>query len=304
MAFWKKKNKEPEKETVLQQDLSKKDETKGLVFTMVLLFEEAVPIPEKEKMTEIFSRHMGGADCFSYDGEKMAAFTLQSYTGEVKEGRMPVSLLTTGCIPLKEDMFDMFTRSQFWHCKNRDEILDKCKYQLLATDFLAATLEYKQRAEMEMKYLYALMEAYPQCRAVYFTNSGTMFSREDILAYDGDEEYKFIHFGVNIRFFRIQGTEDFIVDTTGMAPLFLPDLQYHFHDMNPDWVVNHAWNLLCYIFSNGDVIKGGDTIDGITDGHMDMKIQWKCNYEDALIQPARYVLDINMAEYASGKRNN
>ena len=271
---------------------------------MVLLFEEAVPIPEKEKMTEIFSRHMGGADCFSYDGEKMAAFTLQSYTGEVKEGRMPVSLLTTGCIPLKEDMFDRFTRSQFWHCKNRDEILESCKYQLLATDFLAATLEYKQRAEMEIKYLYALMEAYPQCRAVYFTNSGTMFSREDILAYDGDEEYKFIHFGVNIRFFRIQGTEDFIVDTTGMAPLFLPDLQYHFHGMNPDWVINHAWNLLCYIFSNGDVIKGGDTIDGITDGHMEMSIQWKCNYDEALIQPARHVLDINMAEYASGKRNN
>ena len=56
MAFWKKKKEEQEKETVLQQDLSKKDETKGLVFTMVLLFEEAVPIPEKEKMTEIFSR--------------------------------------------------------------------------------------------------------------------------------------------------------------------------------------------------------------------------------------------------------
>ena len=304
MAFWKKKKEEQEKETVLQQDLSKKDETKGLVFTMVLLFEEAVPIPEKEIMTEIFSRHLGGAECFSYDREKMAAFTLQSYTGEVKEGRMPVSLLTTGCIPLKEDMFDRFTRSQFWHCKNRDEILDSCKYQLIATDFLAATLEYKQRAEMEMKYLYALMEAYPECKAVYFTNSGTMFSREDILAYDGDEEYKFIHFGVNIRFFRIQGTEDFIVDTTGMAPLFLPDLQYHFHSMKPDWVINHAWNLLCYIFSNGDVIKGGDTIDGITDGRMDMNIQWKCNYEEALIQPARHVLDINMAEYASGKRNN
>lgn len=157
---------------------------------------------------------------------------------------------------------------------------------------------------MEMKYLDALMEAYPECRAVYFTNCGTMFSRESILAYDGDDEYKFIHFGGNIRFFRIQGTEDFIVDTTGMAPLFLPDLQYHFHGITPDWVVNHAWNLLCYIFSNGEAIKGGDTIDGITDGHMDMNIQWKCNYEETLIQPARHVLDINMAEYASGKRNN
>lgn len=32
------------------------------------------------------------------------------------------------------------------------------------------------------------------------------------------------------------------------------------------------------------------------------EIQWKCQYEDALIQPPRDVLDINMGELASGGR--
>ena len=70
MAFWKKKKEEQEKETVLQQDLSKKDENNGLIFTMALLFEDRVSIQDKEKLTEIFDRHMGGVECFSYDGEK------------------------------------------------------------------------------------------------------------------------------------------------------------------------------------------------------------------------------------------
>ena len=35
---------------------------------------------------------------------------------------------------------------------------------------------------------------------------------------------------------------------------------------------------------------------------MSREFQWKCQYEDALIQPPRGVLDINMGDYASGKR--
>lgn len=40
----------------------------------------------------------------------------------------------------------------------------------------------------------------------------------------------------------------------------------------------------------------------IADGQMSRELQWKCRYEDALIQPPRGVVDIHMGEYASGKR--
>ena len=33
---------------------------------------------------------------------------------------------------------------------------------------------------------------------------------------------------------------------------------------------------------------------------MSREIQWKCQYEDALIQPPRGVLDIHMGNYAAG----
>lgn len=35
---------------------------------------------------------------------------------------------------------------------------------------------------------------------------------------------------------------------------------------------------------------------------MSREIQWKCQYEDAMIQPPRAVLDINMGQFAAGQR--
>lgn len=72
--------------------------------------------------------------------------------------------------------------------------------------------------------------------------------------------------------------------------------------MDPNWVVNHAYNVLSYIYDNENPIDSQATIDGITDGNMDRTVQWKCQYENALIQPTRGVLDICMNEYAAGER--
>lgn len=91
-----------------------------------------------------------------------------------------------------------------------------------------------------------------------------------------------------------------IVDTLGMHLLSLPDLQYHFHGVDPNAVVNHAYNVLSYLFANGNPIQDHDTIDGI----MGEQEQWRCHYEEALIQPVREVIDIDMNAFASGNRED
>ena len=58
-----------------------------------------------------------------------------------------------------------------------------------------------------------------------------------------------MYYAVNVRYFSIQGTNDMMVDSVGMSTLFLPDLQYHFHGVDPNHVVFHAYNVLI-IFSN------------------------------------------------------
>ena len=41
-----------------------------------------------------------------------------------------------------------------------------------------------------------------------------------------------------------------IVDTLGMGTLFMPDLQYHFHSLDPNWLVHHACSTALYIIEN------------------------------------------------------
>ena len=64
----------------------------------------------------------------------------------------------------------------------------------------------------------------------------------------------------------------------------------------------HQQELAQHILKHDNPIEDGETIDGVADGQMSREIQWKCQYEDALIQPPREVLDIHMGNYASGGR--
>ena len=215
---------------------------------------------------------------------------------------MSPQLLITNCFEINKPVMDAFDESQLWDCPGGKEILNSCKYQVVATDMMAAGLSAKERADMLVHYIEALAEVFPECRAVVFENSKKMFTREDIVNCSIPEDSKFIHYAVNVRFFNIEGTNDKIVDTIGMSTLFLPDLQYHFHDVNPNEVVNHAYNVLSYIFDEDNPIENGDTIDGLLNGQMSQEVQWTVQYEDSLIQPVRTVIDINMGKYASGNR--
>ena len=288
-------------DNVVQQDLSQKEQPSN-VFMMKLLMKEACEMPEKEYMTEIMKKHLEDVDCFCHD-DKVAGFAPLKYRVEFKDGSMPPQLMVMECIEADNQHIDEIARSQMWECPKSEEILSECKYQVVATDMLAGAMEYKDRADMLMDYMEALVEMFPTCVAVYFMNSGKMFTRDSILNHEIPRKDRFIYFAVNVRFFNIQGTNDKMVDSLGMSALYLPDLQYHFHDMEPDWVVNHAYNMLSYIYDANCPIESGDVIDGIEDGQISRNIQWKCQYENSLIQPAREVIDINMGEFASGKRD-
>lgn len=286
---------------VFMQDLSK-EEHPGAVFMIQLLMKEPAELPEKAQMEAVMARHLSDVECF-WHNEKGAGFSANKYLAEFKDASVPPQLMIMPCSSFDAESIDLFQKSQMWNCMGeRDRILEECRYQIMATDMLAATLPVQDRAELDMDFMEALVELYPQCEAVYLHTSGKLFPAREIRNHQIPREDRFIHFAVNARFFNIQGTEDMMVDTVGMSTLFLPDLQYHFHGMDPNWVVNHAYTVAAYIFKNNDALKNGDTIDGIVDGRFDPNVQWKCRCEDALIQPSRPVFDVCMGQYASGGR--
>lgn len=155
---------------------------------------------------------------------------------------------------------------------------------------------------MLMDWLEAALSLFPDCAAVYTEASGKLFAADQVRNHRIPREDRFLYFCMNVRFFNIQGTNDHVVDTLGLYAIDLPDVQYHFHTLDPNHVVNHAYNVASYIYANNAPIKSGETIDGIWQGALSQRIQWKCQYEDALIQPVRCVMDICPNEYAAGKR--
>ena len=249
---------------VFQQNLDdKKGPQPGGPYLIQMLFKEPVEMPDKEKMTAIMEKHIGSTECFCYD-KKMAGFAAQDHIAEFKDGKCPVQLMVMKCDKFKGKGFDAFLMSQMWDCQeDRDRIFRECRYQVVATDMLTAALPALERANLDADFLEALAELYPTCEAFYFQNCGKLFLADDVRSNQIEGPDRFIRFGVNVRFFNIEGTEDMLIDTVGMSTLFLPDLQYHFHGMDPNWVVNHAYNVASYILEHDNPIQDGETIDGV-----------------------------------------
>lgn len=304
-----KENRETEEkqhyEQQFQQDLSQKADSQirpGGVFMVQLLMKEKCEMPASERFTEILSKHLGKVEEYG-DRKVCVNFVAHDYISEMKDASLPVTLMISDCEEFVQGSIDAFRCSQMWDCMNdRNQILSECKYQVFANDMLGGGLPARKRANMLMDYLEALVELYPQCEAVYNVNSGKLIKADDIRKKEITGIDRFIRYAVNVRFFNVEGTEDSVVDTLGLSLLYIEDLQYHFHDMDPNWIVNHAYNLASYLLNNDNPMKDGDTIDGIRNGMIVQDIQWKCQYEDALIQPARVVMDVCMGDYAAGDR--
>lgn len=288
---------------VFQQNLEdRKGPRPGGPFLIQMMFKEPVAMPEKAEMNAVMERHIGPVECFCHS-EKMAGFATLEHIAEFKDGKTPAQLMVMGCSRFEGDGFDAFLLSQMWDCQeDRERIFQECQYQIVAVDLLAAPLPALERANLDADFLDALAELYPTCEAFYFQNCGKLLLAKDVRSHHIEGPDRFIRFGVNARFFTIQGTKDMLVDTLGMSTLFLPDLQYHFHGLDPNWVVNHAYNVASYLLEHDNPIQNGETIDGIKDGMVSRMVQWKCQYESALIQPPREILDINMGEFAAGER--
>ena len=191
---------------LFQQNLDdKKGPQPGGPYLIQILFKEPVDMPDKETMTAVIEKHIGSTECFCYD-KQMAGFAAQEHIAEFKDGKCPVQLMVMKCDRFKGKGFDAFLMSQMWDCQeDRDRIFRECKYQVVATDMLAAALPALERANLDADFLEALAELYPTCEAFYFQNCGKLFLAEDVRFHQIEGPDRFIRFGVNVRFFNIEG---------------------------------------------------------------------------------------------------
>lgn len=285
-----------ENNNVLSQDLSSEAKYSG-VYMMNLLFREKCASPSIDIVVEKLKERFGDVDIVG-DNTNLSSFALSDHTIAYEGGKKaPSMVIITECESIEKPLGDAVARTQFWDCPNGVELLDSCSWQVMIGDFMARGLPALERAEILADWLEIALELFPSCVAVYFQASAKLLTAEQLKDNPYSGALRFFYGGVNARFFNIQGTNDMLVDTLGMYAFALPDMQYHFHTLNPNEVVNHAYNTAIYQFENDAPIKQDDTIQGL-----DSESKWKCQYESALIQPKRDVLDINTGEYAAGNR--
>lgn len=287
------------KDKVLKQDLSQKAEDERTLFLIWFLFEGEPEVPETAVLTAALERTFGGVDVVS--DTELRSFAVKKYLCHFEEGDIPAQVLLSDPQTYNEQLISDFERTQLWDVKDSDGLLQGVTHQLFISDMMAR-LPYRERSEMLMDWMETALVLFPDCKAVWIPSAGKLFTAEQVRSHAIPRADRFLYFGVNARFFNIQGGDDMLVDTLGMYAMGLPDIQYHFHGLEPDSVVNHAYNAAAYLFHNDVPIKNGETIGGIADGQMSRSVQWRCQYEHSLIQPVRDVMDICPGEYAAGNR--
>lgn len=268
------------------------------VYYVKLLFLEKVEVNHKElyqRLKEAFE----SVDIVTMG--KLSSFALSEHLVTYKDGeQVPSQLLVTEVIPFEQSTIPEMAIQQCWNSDNPLALLAQCHYELMVSDFMAGGLDTVERCQILAKYIDILLEMLPECIALYWPHSQKFMPASSYL--QSQWNYPELHFldgGLNVRFFRIQDSEDMLVDTTGLFSLGLPDLQMHFHTLDYHFVIQYIFNFASYLFQYGDIVKDGDTMDG-----RDENERWICQHEDSLITPSRVVLDVSANEFAAVNRNN
>ena len=294
-----------EQDQVFQQEREVEAPDFHKLIWLNLLFQEKPERPAPALFAQKLGEKLGCAiDTVTEKEDGIYSFAAKGLLVEYEgEKRVPAQVLIAPPSSFESEKIDAFQRSQLWDVQNGGELLDSCKYSVMLSDFMASGLPYLERARLLTAWLETALELFPGCTAVWVPSAGKLLDREQAVNNPLTGDSRFMWYGVNVRFFNIQGSEDKVMDTLGLYALGLPDVLLHFRELNPDHVSNYLYNVGQYLYDNDVPIKPGETVDGVNaQGKIDQSIQWECHYEQALIQPPRVVMDIYPGSFAAGRR--
>ena len=272
---------------------------------MCLLFEEKDEMPSGEiicnKLKE--KNYKVNAEWEAND-QSSRLFFLPEYTVDFDDAKgVNYQLMMLDYHEIKKEHGDELARTQFWQTPNGVELLDSCRWQVMIGDFMSSTHPPKVRAQILSDWLAIALDLFPNCKAVWFESSQNIMTAEALRNNPYEGINRIFHGAVNVRFFRVGDTEDMVVDSLGLYVFGLPDVQFHFHGLNPNNVVSMTYDIAMYQFENDLPIKDDETVAGFdVDGNIHENTRWKCQYEMALIEPKREVLDVNTGDFAAGNR--
>lgn len=183
--------------------------------------------------------------------------------------------------------------SQTWDWPEAQQQVAQTTAAVVVSDFLAGGLERNDRLRLIHAMVNAVMDqAMPL--AIHWVPSSRIV--------EPSFYHQSLHHGggvgdavANVRLYRISdGVEgETVMDTLGLAPFGLPDLQIHFTGLDPSELAPLLLHYAEYLFEKGDVLDEDAMIRGV-----DEKDEWVVVRERALAPPLRHVINIHADEHA------
>lgn len=275
------------------------------VYWFIPVFENPVNMPTLEALTNSLTQKFGSIQYMSHtpqlptqDSDLLGIALLDHPVYFEQENKtLPSQLILYGPSEFSSSDWTPMIISQFWDCNDKQGFASRCHYSLMASNLMSATLPFHEQYKIMADYADVILELFPDCIGIYWPHSQRLTPRETFLSSNwNSSDLHFLDGGINIRFFNIEGSNDMLFDTLGFTAIGLPDLQCHCKGLKPNDMVTFLYNLASYIYTAGDVIEDGNTVEGIDGG------KWFCHREDSLVEPTRMVLDICPAQYAAGNR--
>ncbi len=272
-------------------------ESSAGVYAVELLFDEP-PALDRDAVCRSMREYCGNIE-MARAGESgnLTLFYHLDHEVDYSDGKVPAQCIIAFPEEGKPrtDVTEAIQQSWSWPDA---KVAAACKGSLLVSDLMSRGLDYPTRVRLFRGALRAVLENV-DCRAIHWQPTQQIVDPRAFLEAQQEDDIQNQLWGfINVRLFRIEGAEDVLMDTLGLAALGLPDLQCHFHGLEPNAVAGMLWNTSFYLFEHGDVIEDGHTIGGVHP-----QDQWACRHEESLVGPNREVLDVNPGEpFAAGNR--
>jgi hypothetical protein len=258
-------------------------------YTIQFLMEEKKDIVKSE-LQNALRRNCGNVE--PMQESELLAFAHMDYVIRFQEGMVPAQCMFTQ----PEEVSNLSeivspSTSQTWDWPEAEAAIARCKYVVTATDILATTLARETRLKLIHGFTKSLLELLPVV-AIHWLPSQRVVQPEHYL--QGQQHGQLLSAAINVRMFRLEQSEERIMDTMGLRAFGVSDVQCHFKNVDPGKIGFLLFDYAQYLFTRGDVIKTGDTLQG-----MDAGDRWTCRREMAMVAPTRPVLDIDPGIYSA-----
>ena len=254
------------------------------MLTVKLLFVDK-PNLDAEKIFKEVNKYFTNVENPSKD--KALIFSFPDFQIELADAKIPAQCLVA--IPDEKypdiEIPDVAFQ-QNWHWQEANDIAKTCKYELLVTDFMTRTLEYKQRLPLFMNFLVAVSKA-TNPQVIYSVYGQKLIKPKDLIDIWDKDEKQLLYGICNVRLYNLTDINELLMDTVGLNSIGLPDFQIKFKGYEANEIANLLWNYANYIYEQGDVIENGNTLEGIVSGS-----KWKCERQASLLDHDRIVVNV------------